>query len=296
MLVVTGAAGFIGSHLVAELRGRGHIVIGIDRRPGADHEADLLRDHTALKLLREADAVFHLAGAGGVRRSGPGAQVAWRRDNVKATEVVLATVPVTTPLVVTSSSSVYGGATSGRHSRETDTLRPRGGYARSKVQVEQLCAERLRAGGHVAVARPFTVAGERQRPDMALHRWLHAAAAGEPLTVFGPSDARSRDVTDVRQVAFALADLASREVTGTVNLGTGRSRTLEEMIAAVERAAGPVTVKIEPAAPDEADATLADTTRCHQELGFTLHTDLDDLVRRQAEAAGLLPATPTLTT
>lgn len=296
-MVVTGAAGFIGSHLVSELRGRGHLVIGIDRRPGADHEADLVRDPTALKLLGEADAVFHLAGAGGVRRSGPAAEVAWRRDNVRATEVVLTAVPLTTPLVVTSSSSVYGGTSPGRPSRETDFLRPRGGYARSKVEVERLCGERLRAGGHVAVARPFTVAGERQRPDMALHRWLHAAALGEPLTVFGPPTSRSRDLTDVHQVASALAELVNRNVTGTVNLGSGRSYTLEELIAAVDRVAGPVTVKVEPAGHDEAETTLADTTRCCQELGVALHTDLDDLVSRQSRAAGLLPATrpPALT-
>jgi nucleoside-diphosphate-sugar epimerase len=286
VIVVTGAAGFIGRKVVDELHRRGQRVVGLDRRPGADHVADLTRDLDVLSFLREADAVIHLAGAAGVRRSGPGAEAAWWRDNVQATEAVLAATPLATPLVVASSSSVYGGSR-GKPSSETDLLRPHGGYARSKVEVEHRCAERNAMGGHVAVARPFTVAGEGQRPDMALHRWLHAARRGEPLTILG-SLHRRRDVTDVRQVAFALAELAERGVTGPVNLGTGKSHSLSDLVAAVERVVRPVDVMVKAAGQSEVEATLADTARCYRLLGFVPRTNLDELVRRQARAAGLL--------
>jgi UDP-glucose 4-epimerase len=283
VIVVTGAAGFIGSHLVAELRRRGAHVVGVDRRPGAEVLADLADPVSAagaLDLVRDAEAVFHLAGAGGVRLDGPDAEAAWWRSNVETTEAVLAATPLTTPLVVASSSSVYGG-TFGRPSREGDRLRPRGGYARSKVAAECRVGLRLAAGGRAAVARPFTVAGERQRPDMALARWIAAARAGEPLAVHGALD-RRRDVTDVRDVVVALAEMAERDVVGPLNVGTGVSRSLGDLVAAVVAAVGPAPVVVDGVHRHDVDATLADTRRCRRLLGFVPRTDLVELVRRQA--------------
>jgi nucleoside-diphosphate-sugar epimerase len=285
MIAVTGAAGFLGGHLVTHLREAGADVVGLDRRPGADIVADLVDDDVALDVVRGAEAVFHLAGAGGVRRAGRTAEATWWRDNVLATDAVLRAVPGSTLLVVTSSSSVYGG-TAGQPCREGDPLHPRGGYARSKVAVERLTRRRLTAGGHVAVARPFTVAGEHQRPDMALARWIAAAAAGEPLRVFG-SPARRRDVTDVRQVVAVLHAMARREVLGPLNVGTGTSFTLGEMVDAVVEAVGPAEIVVERAHRDEVEASLADTGRCRRLLGFVPSTDLPALVRRQAAAAGV---------
>ena len=292
MVVVTGAAGFIGSHLLAALRAGGVDAVGVDRRPGADVLADLTGSiDDVTDVLREADAVFHLAGCGGVRRSGPDAERTWWRDNVLATEVVLGAVPATTPLVVTSSSSVYGGTRRDRPSDERDRLRPRGGYARSKAEVERRCHARLAKGGHVAVARPFTVAGEGQRADMALAGWIRTAARGEPLPVLGSLD-RRRDVTDVADVVRALLAMADRAVTGVVNVGTGVSHTLAELAAAVAAAVRPTGVVVRPASADEAEATRASTARCERLLGFRPRTDLDALVRRQARAALALEEAP----
>lgn len=286
-VVVTGAAGFLGRALVASLAADGIPVIAVDRRPleltpGVSAvRADLLdRDPVVLAALAEADAVFHLAGRPGVRDAGPAADAARARDNVAATAAVLAAVPAGTPLVVTSSSSVYGGA-AGRPSREGDPLRPRGGYARSKVAVESLCAAR---GGAVAVLRPFTVAGEGQRPDMALARWIAAVRAGRPIEILG-SPGRTRDVTDVRDLVRAVRAAAERGITGPLNVGTGHPRTLADLAAAVCRALGaPAELVVRPAAAVEPAGTWADTARCRRRLGFVPRTDLDDLVTRQAAA------------
>ena len=304
-VVVTGSAGFIGGHLVEALAARGAAVSGIDRRPappgmpGTHSCLDLAEpsDASAVAgLIRDADFVFHLAGRPGVRGSGPEVEAARWRDNVEAAAVVLDATPPAVPLVVTSSSSVYGGAALchgwARPSREDDRLAPRGGYARSKVALEQRCAERAARGGLVAVARPFTVAGEGQRPDMAISRWLAAAAAGDPATILGSTD-RGRDVTDVRDVVAGLVWLAERGETQTVNLGTGRIRSLASVLATVADVVGhPLELQTAPAGEEEPPATRADTRRCRRVLGFTPVTRLDELVARQWNATNLHSPAP----
>lgn len=301
--VVTGSAGFVGRALVAALAENGPVV-AIDRVPHAAPPgvtaitADLLDAVPAVRAaLAEAAVVHHLAGCPDVRDPRPDADAHRYRDNVLATGAVLAAVPLSTPLLVASSSSVYGGSRDGRPCAEHHRLRPRGGYARSKVVVEQLCAARADAGGRVAVVRPFTVAGEGQRPGMALSRWIAAAREGRPLRIFG-SPRRSRDLTDIRQAVRALVelgDLARAGVgIGTVNLGTGHPLRLGEIAAAIGRVLGVrVHTVVEPAAEVEVPHTLADVTRLRRLLGWAPRTDIDDLVARQAAhspAAALAPA------
>ncbi|WP_214370166.1 NAD-dependent epimerase/dehydratase family protein [Pseudonocardia sp. H11422] len=297
--VVTGSAGFVGRMLVSALAQDGPV--GIDRHPQPPLPgltritADLL-DHTpeVREALAGAPVVHHLAGSPDVRDARPDA-AQWRyRDNVLATGAVLAAVPLETPLLVASSSSVYGGSRGGRPSGEDDRLRLRGGYARSKAVVEQLCAARAQAGGRVAVIRPFTLAGEGQRPGMALSRWIAAAQAGEPLRVFG-SMRRSRDITDVEQAVRALVELGNLagqgcEI-GTVNLGTGTPLRLGEIVAGIGRVLGAdVRTVVEPAELVEVPHTLADTTRLRALLGWAPLTDIDALITRQlAYPAGAGP-------
>jgi nucleoside-diphosphate-sugar epimerase len=290
--VVTGAAGFIGATLLRMLAPMGPVV-AIDKRPFGPEpggirriQADLL-DHEpeVTAALERASIVYHLAGCPDVRDPRPDAERHRYRDNVLATAAVLARVSPEVPLLVTSSSSVYGGTTRGRPSVETDQLRPRGGYARSKLAVERLCQARLEAGGRVAVVRPFTVAGAGQRPGMALAQWIAAVRAGRPLRLLGHPE-RSRDITDVRDAARALVALGERRVTGVVNLGTGIAWTLRELAGAVARAFGvEVTTVLEPAHPAEVDHTLADTGRLRRLIGWAPRTDLDALIARQAAAA-----------
>lgn len=287
-VVVTGAAGFIGVHLVTALADRGTTVVCLDRRPtpadapGIHLEADLAEpSDTVDDLLRTADAVFHLAAFPGVRTTGPDTADRRRRDNIDAARRVLETVPLDVPVIVTSSSSVYGGSR-GAASTELDRPHPLGGYAESKLEVERLCARRVSRGGLVAVARPFTVAGPGQRPDMALARWIAAAREGRPLQVLGSLE-RSRDITDVRDIVEGLLRMADRGIRATVNLGTGQAHTLRQMTEAVAAATGTdVITTVTPAATEEPPATLADTTRCRALLGFVPVTDLRSLVARQA--------------
>ena len=285
-VVVTGAAGFIGSTLVDHLLRVGHDVIAVDRSPVAPSrglrivQGDLLDSADARQALREATCVMHLAAASGVRDDRDGIAERRHRDNVRATVVVAETVSPQVPLLVMSSSSVYGGS-SGRPSRETDGLHPRGGYARSKVAVESACAVRAETGGHVLVVRPFTVIGEGQRADMALSVWADALRAGQPARVFGSLD-RTRDVTCVRETVRAIIALAASGGSGTVNLGTGRPRRLGELVASVGAALGDPRPPVELVGADdrEVEQTWADTTRLRRLIGYTPHTELDDAVRR----------------
>jgi nucleoside-diphosphate-sugar epimerase len=303
--VVTGSAGFVGGALVRAFLAAGEPVVGIDRRPHGDlpHRdppyrdvppgltvltADLLDpDEVVTAALRTADVIYHLAGCPGVRDGGPDVHRRRHRDNVLATARVLHAAPPRTPVVVTSSSSVYGGSAGGRPCAERDPLRPRGGYARSKVTVEMLCRSRLRSGGLTTVVRPFTVAGEGQRPDMALAQWIRAARLGRPLRLLGSPD-RTRDITDVRDVArvlVALGDRGRAGLSGPVNIGTGTGHSLRDIAAAVAAALEmPVRSYVQPADPAEVTDTLADTRRLRRLVGFVPSTDLHALVARQVAA------------
>ncbi|MGH3912068.1 MAG: NAD-dependent epimerase/dehydratase family protein [Pseudonocardiaceae bacterium] len=300
--VVTGAAGFIGSVLLATLARR-EPVVGIDRRPftpppGATAiTADLLDSALEVRAaLAQARVVYHLAGCPDVRDPRPDVAQHRYRDNVLATAAVLAAVPLRTRLLATSSSSVYGGTRQGRPSAETDALRPRGGYAQSKLLVEGLCRARVQAGGLMTVLRPFTVAGEGQRPGMALARWIDAARRDRPLRLLG-NPQRSRDITDVRDVVQALLDLADRGVCGLLNVGTGVGHTLQELAETVCAVVGvEMRTELTMAHPAEVTHTLADTDTLRRALGWVPRTDLADLVARQVAATPALrrsePASP----
>lgn len=297
--LVTGSAGFIGSHLIDTLVDRGYLVTGIDRqsrsdRPGYRHAVlDLARDphRTGLAtLVNGADIVFHLAARPGVRGDSPVLQEIRRRDNVVATRNLLSVIPRAIPVVATSSSSVYGGSNGGGPSSEDDPVRPMGGYARSKVDMERHCEMHRARGGVVAVLRPFTVAGEGQRPDMAFSRWLDSLWNGESIRIFG-SEQRSRDITDIRHVVEGLIRAGERRVNETVNLGSGVTHRLIDLARALIEVFGRETnIVVQPASSDEVDITLADTTRCSQLLGFVPRTDLRGLLARQVAAQTPRPA------
>jgi nucleoside-diphosphate-sugar epimerase len=288
VIVVTGSSGFVGTNLVTHLVGAGHDVVGIDRRPpsvvhGAPTQlTELSRSsRTANRLLADAAAVVHLAARPGVRACGPGIEHQRWRDNVLASRRVVSAMDPAAQLVVTSSSSVYGGARRARPCREDQPLDPIGGYAESKVLTEIACR---RHTGPTCVLRPFTIVGEHQRSDMALARWIALAERGESLTVYGALD-RTRDLTDVAAVVRAIAIVLERATVGTLNVGTGTGITLGECVEAVRATVRDVPVRVVPSLVDEPDDTLADTTRCAAALGFVPTTSLRAVIERQWRAS-----------
>jgi UDP-glucuronate 4-epimerase len=220
--VVTGAAGFIGSHLCDRLISEGHGVIGIDNfsdyyprwikrdnvagfaaRSGLHLlEADLGEVDLA-PLLQDVDGVFHLAGQPGVRLSWGAGFSAYIRDNVWVTQRLFESVrdrPV--PVVCASSSSVYGDADR-RLLHEDDALEPVSLYGLTKLAVEHLARiYREEHGLQVTCLRYFTVYGPRSRPDMAFSRFIRAGSSGAPVTVLG-SGRQTRDFTFVSDVVDA---------------------------------------------------------------------------------------------
>jgi len=221
-ILVTGAAGFIGSHLVERLLEVGHEVVGVDAFTGyysrrrkernlaqvAGEEGfhlvrgDLL-DLELDGLLRGMDGVAHLAAESGVRASWGDDFPRYLERNVEATQRLLEALSGRSVerFVFASSSSVYGSVDG--PVKETARLRPASPYGLSKLAAEELVGLYARQRGVPAtVLRYFTVYGPRQRPDMALARFISAAARGEPLRVFGDGS-QTREMTYVSDVVDA---------------------------------------------------------------------------------------------
>ncbi len=301
-VVVTGAAGFIGTHVVSALLSRGDEVVGVDRHdtvgtsttttPSARYthiRADLSdpgdpRTTAWRRAVRRADGVVHLAARPGVRATGVDVEAARARDILGTTDAVLSAAARHTAVVVASSSAVYGPGRSGRGSTEADTIMPISSYGRWKAAVEARCARHRRDGGVVGVARPFTVAGPGQRPDMAIALWLDAVLNSRAVTVFGDLD-RSRDITDVTDVAnglIAMIDLTTTGESTTLNLGAGHPWTHRQVIAAIESVTGThARLDVREAHPDDVARTWADPRRAADLIDWHPTQDLAAIITRQ---------------
>ena len=221
--LITGCAGFIGSHLSEALLADGHSVLGVDcfsdnyERSRKLANLERARQHDAFELapvdlaaapldglVADCDAVFHLAAEPGVRSSWEERFEVYLRRNVHATQRLLdaASASPEKPFVFASSSSIYGEAET-LPTDEDVRPRPYSPYGATKLAAESLC--RLYHDNHgvrATALRYFTVYGPRQRPDMAFHRFCRAALAGEPLTVYGDGS-QTRDFTFVADVVEA---------------------------------------------------------------------------------------------
>ena len=296
--LVTGAAGFIGSHLTSRLLESGATVTGVDcftdYYPRAMKEANLavnraragfrfveapLQDADLDALLDGVTHVFHLAAQAGVRRSWGREFRIYTSHNIDATQRLLEACvgrPIER-LVYASSSSVYGDEAS-IPMREDQLPRPVSPYGVSKLAAEQLC--HLYAANHGVPAtslRYFTVYGPRQRPDMAFRRFLTAAINGDPLTVYGDG-LQTRDFTFVADAVSATVAAAGHGVPGRAyNIGGGSRVSVNDVLAIVERLAGrPLDLRREPAQKGDMRDTYADTTLARTDLGFTPSVTLAD--------------------
>jgi UDP-glucuronate 4-epimerase len=305
--LVTGCAGFVGSHVVESLLRRGHDVLGVDaftdyykrevkesniERSQKDAsfsivEADLARDSIA-PLLDGIDGVFHLAAQPGVRGSWGDTFAVYLRDNVLATQRLFeAAARSGVRIVFASTSSVYGNAES--YPTHEETLpRPVSPYGVTKLACESLARTYAECFGLEAIVlRYFTVYGPRQRPDMAFARIISALLGETPFPIYGTGD-QSRDFTYVGDAAEATVAAMEEGHTGTTyNVGGGSETTLREVIALVERLAGKrLAILYEPAAAGDVRRTAADTTRIRSEVGWRPQTSLADGLEEQLAAAG----------
>ncbi len=304
--LVTGAAGFIGSHLCERLLDGGHRVIGLDgftdsyprtvkeanaaclhARPGFRLvEGDLTRMDLG-PLVDEADYIFHQAGQPGVRAS-------WGKDfdvyvacNIRATQRLLEAARGSSRLqrlVFASSSSVYGQAQD-LPLREESLPRPYSPYGVTKLAAEHLCAlYHANHGLPVVALRYFTVYGPRQRPDMGFHRFIQAALQDRPIVVYGDGE-QTRDFTYVTDAVEAnwLA-LTPRAVGQVFNIGGGsRSSVTQTLLWLEEILARPIRRDHRPPQSGDVRHTWADTTRARDVLGFLPCVSLRDGLVRQVE-------------
>ena len=306
-VVVTGAAGFIGSTLCDRLLAEGHDVVGIDAftsyydesvkranvAAAVDHdafelvEADLM-EAPLERLLEGADVVWHLAGQPGVRLSWSDGFAEYDRCNVLATQRLLeaARAAGTPRLVYSSSSSVYGNAER-FPTVESDRPEPFSPYGVTKLAAEHLCVLYAANWGVPTVSlRYFTVYGPRQRPDMATHRLIRSALEGTPFPMYGDgSQERSftfvGDVVDATLRAGTTPDVAPGSV---FNVAGRFSCTLAEMIDLVADAAGRApNIDRRDAAAGDAAKTGGSTERIEAALGWQATTTLEAGIAAQVE-------------
>ena len=301
--LVTGAAGFIGSHLVERLLADGHAVVGIDGFVD-NYERELKESHLALcaqdpqfefaegfiehldlqTLLAGVDRVIHLAALPGVRSSWGDSFEDYSAHNVYATQRLLEASlhGGVERFVYASSSSVYGDAAD-LPMREDAREQPHSPYGVTKLAAEHLARLYHRNYGLATVSlRFFTVYGPRQRPDMATQRFLTAARDGTSITLFGDGE-QTRDFTFVADTVEAMVRAAERGKEGAVyNVGGGSTVTVNQLIEAIEEVSGRrLEVDRQGAQRGDVRDTCADTTRARADLDFAPTTPLREGLERQ---------------
>lgn len=293
-VLVTGAAGFIGSHLVPRLLSLGYRVVGLDnfdnyyspaikwdniRAVGTKDSFQLtegdIRDTTLLsRVFSENDIglVVHLAARAGVRPS-IAQPLLYQDVNIRGTINLLEASRVfgIRQFIYTSSSSVYGLSSEAPFSEESKVSYPISPYAASKAAAELFC----RTHSHlyrlpVVVIRPFTVYGPRQRPEMAIHRFVQMIDRGEEVTIFGDGSAQ-RDFTYIDDIIDGfMAALAPQKKTFDIfNLGGGKTVDLQHLIKLIEDVLGKkANIKHRATQPGDVPLTLADISKARALLGY----------------------------
>jgi nucleoside-diphosphate-sugar epimerase len=295
-VLITGAAGFIGSHLTEACLARGWHVIAIDSlhtyyspaskvanaRQFAHHERcryleqDLL-DVDLPSLISDVDHVMHLAAQAGVRASWGSSFDVYTQLNVTVLQRLLEaarTAPDLKSVVFASSSSVYGDAER-MPTSEDQILRPLSPYGATKALGENLNYLYFRSHNVPTInLRYFSVYGPRQRPDMAFHRAIEAALTGQDFFLNGDGR-QTRDFTYVADiVAGTILAALEGEPGETYNLGGGGNVAMAEVLDLIEELVGSLRVRRRPAQRGDARDTAADISRARSELGYDPAWDL----------------------
>ena len=297
--LVTGSAGFIGSHLCERLTREGHTVAGIDAfipyYPRAIKEANLrhLRtqpayEHYPLDLRSDAldaaldgvEVVFHLAAMPGLARSWTDFDL-YQSCNLTGTQRLLEAVRATSSVkrfIYASTSSVYGRYSIGD---ETMPVRPISPYGVTKLAAEQLCRSYEEFGLPLVVLRYFSVYGPRQRPDMGYHRFITALLERRPITVYGDGK-QMRGNTYIDDCIEATVAALCGPVGETYNLGGNETASVWDILAKLEgilfRRA---VIHRKPARPGDQRSTVADTSKLQRLLGWQAKISLDEGLGRQ---------------
>ncbi|HYN86213.1 MAG TPA: GDP-mannose 4,6-dehydratase [Pyrinomonadaceae bacterium] len=309
-ILVTGGAGFIGSHLVGRMLGEGgwRVVVVDDfndfyaparkRRNVAPHlgskdfrlvEADI-RDRAALTRLfdeEDFDCVVHLAARAGVRPSLT-EPVLYAETNITGTLNLLeaARARGVRQFVFGSSSSVYGENEKVPFGEDDPIFNPISPYAATKAAGELLCHTYSHLHGMRCVClRFFTVYGARQRPDLAIHKFARLISEGKPIPVFGDGTTR-RDYTFVDDIIAGVRAAVDYEASPyeVINLGESRTVSLSELIGLLEKELGrEAVIDRQPLQPGDVPQTFADITKARRLLAYDPQTQIEEGIRRFVE-------------
>jgi nucleoside-diphosphate-sugar epimerase len=297
--LVTGSAGFIGSHLCERLVRDGHSVIGVDAfipyYPRSIKEANLLAlrnqrgfTHHTLDLrvdvmeplLDGVDVVFHLAAMAGLVKSWNDFDL-YQSCNLNATQRLLEAVRCSSTvkrLVYASTSSVYGRYSTGD---ETMPTRPISPYGVTKLAAENLCRSYEELGLGVVVLRYFSVYGPRQRPDMGYYRFIAALLDNQPITVYGDGQ-QVRGNTYIDDCIEATVAAQHAPLGEIYNVGGGETASVWDIVQKLEPIIGRrAVIRREPARPGDQRSTCADTSKLQRHLGWQARTTLDEGLARQ---------------
>lgn len=302
-VLVTGAAGFIGSHLSERLLALGHHVVGVDSftdyydRPSKErnlepslahpdftfHEMDLV-DSDLESVLNNVRVVYHLAGQPGVRPSWGGQFDRYVRDNVLATQRLLEALKDTRidRFVFAGSSSVYGDAEM-FPTKETALPRPVSPYGVTKLAAEHLALLYAKNFGMPVVSvRYFTVYGPRQRPDMAFSRFMHALVDGDEIEIYGDGE-QTREFTYVSDAVEGTIKAAGAGGAGQVfNLGGGSRVTVNRVLSTLEEISHmKVRRQVLPEAPGDPRHTSASINLARERLGWEPRVSLREGLTNQ---------------
>jgi nucleoside-diphosphate-sugar epimerase len=300
--LVTGAAGFIGSHLSETLVEKGNSVLGVDcftdyysKRTKLANLSNLrkmkkfrlvetdLSSGKISSLLKDVEYVFHLAAQPGVRASWGASFSHYVKDNIVATQRLLEALKGTKVkrVIYASSSSIYGDSERLPTPEET-TPKPVSPYGATKLVAEHLCHVYFRNYGiPVVQLRYFTVYGPRQRPDMAFTKFISRISSGREIEVFGDGE-QKRDFTYVKDIVAGNILAVKAKPGTTYNVGAGKTASINYVIATMESLIGKkARIKRRKSALGDVRNTSANITRISQDLGYEPMTGLAEGLRQQ---------------